>query len=297
MLIRCAGAAALLAGWTSAASAQPWQDALDRQEYAAAAALLQAEVFEHPGPPAARYPDARAVQRLAELYAEGRGVVQDRVTACALSNLASGAAVYQHGEKDARTVAIGRQVEAYCVPLSAAERREAMDANRCLPQGPAPRVLVESAARRIEVRRSALRIIERGREREHPLGPLVRCAQQVADVRHVRVPAPKGSRIGAREFVEIYAWHSTVNGAQRHRMLEWTAVELTPGAAIIRARTLLARAEGSAWPARPLPPEFTHPVRFSMQPSGDVRWRMTGKATLHGVIGRPASLRAASQAR
>ena len=284
----------MIAACSSAASAQPWRSAYDRQDYPAAAALLQAEVFEHPGQGAGRYPDPQDVQKLAELYAEGRGVPQDGVTACALANLASGAAVYQHGERDPRTAAIGRQVEAYCVPLSAADRRDAMDANRCLPQGPAPRVLVESAAHRIELTRSTLRITERGRERDYPLSPLVRCAQQLVDVRYARVPAPKGSRAVAREFVEVYAWHSTLNAGRRYRMLEWTAVELTPRAAIIRARTLLARAEGSAWPARPLPAEFTRPVKFSMQASGDVRWQMTGKTTLHGVIGRPAPLRAAA---
>ena len=287
----------MLAAWASAASAQPWRDAYDRQDYATAAALLQAEVFEHPPQGAGRYPDARAVQRLAELYAEGRGVEVDRVTACALSNLASGASVYEHGEKDARTVAIGRQVEAYCVPLSVAERREAMDADRCLQQAPAPRVLFESAARRVELGRSVLRITERGEEREHALGPLVRCAQQLADVRYVRVPSPKGSRARAREFVEIYAWHSTLSEGRRHRMLEWTAVELTRAAPMIRARTVLARTEGSAWPAQPLPLEFTRPVRFSMHASGDVRWQMSGKGGLHGVIGRPAPLRASSRTR
>lgn len=294
MLIRLAGAAALVAAAASAASAQPWRSAYDRQDYPTAAALLQAEVFEHPGQGAGRYPDSHAVQTLAELYAEGRGVPQDSVTACALANLASGAAVYQHGEKDPRTAAIGRQVEAYCVPLSVADRREAMDANRCLAQGPSPRVLVESPTRRIELTRSTLRVTERGREREYPLAPLVRCAQQLADVRYARVAAPKGSRVGAREFVEVYAWHSTTNGGRRYRMLGWTAVELTPRAAVIRARTLLTRAEGSAWPAPPLPAEFTKPVKFAMQASGDVRWQMTGKTGLHGVIGRPAPLRAAA---
>ena len=297
MHIRLAGAAALLAATASAASGQSWRSAYDSQDYPTAAALLQAEVFEHAAQSSARYPDPYAVQKLAELYAEGRAVPQDGVTACALSNLASGASVYQYGEKDPRTAAIGRQVEAYCVPLSVADRREAMDANRCLTQAAVPRVLVESPSRRIELTRSALRITERGHERDHALAPLVRCAQQLADVRYARVPAPKGSRAGAREFIEVYAWQSTLNGGRRYRMLEWTAVELTPRAAVIRARTLLTRAEGSAWPARPLPAEFTRPVRFSMQPSGDVRWQMTGKTTLHGVIGRPAPQRAAAGTR
>jgi hypothetical protein len=297
MFIKLAGAAALVAVWASPTSAQPWRSAYDRQDYPTAAALLQGEVFEHPGHGAGRYPDSHAVQKLAELYAEGRGVPQDGVTACALANLASGAAVYHYGEKDPRTAAIGRQVDAYCVPLSVADRREAMDANRCLAQGPSPRVLVESGMRRVELTRSTLRVSERGRERDYPLAPLARCAQQLTDVRYARVSAPKGSRAAAREFVEVYAWHSTMNAGRRYRMLEWTAVELTPRAAIIRARTLLTRAEGSAWPANPLPAEFTKPVKFSMQASGDVRWQMTGKTGLHGVIGRPAPLRAAARVR
>jgi hypothetical protein len=227
------------------------------------------------------------------MYAEGRGVPQDAMTACALSNLGSGASVYRHGERDPRTIAIQRQVEAHCVPLSADERREAMDAGSCFRQLPPQQALLESAARRVELARSRLTVVDRGRAQDYALTPLLRCAQQVPLARYVRVPAPKGSRLPAREFVELFSWHSTTKDGQPVRTLEWSAIELTPQAATLRARTILERGEGSAWPARPVPPEFTQGATFSMHKSGDVRWQMPGSPALHGVISRPGALRAA----
>ena len=117
MLTRTPAFAGLMLAWAAAASAQSWQDAYDRQDYPTAAAQLQSIVFEHPQG-TSRYPNPQAIQTLAQLYAEGRGVAKDPLTACALSNLGSGAAVYRHGERDARTIAIQRQVDWYCVPLT-----------------------------------------------------------------------------------------------------------------------------------------------------------------------------------
>lgn len=291
MRTRIGAVSGLILVWASAASAQPWQAAYDRADYPTAAALLQAAVFEH-SYSASRYPDVNAVQMLAQMYAEGRGVPQDAMTACALSSLGSGAAVYKHGERDPRTIAVQRQVEAYCVPLTAAERREAMQADGCFQQALTPRVLLESPARRIELGHSRLTVIERGRERQYAMKPLVRCAQQVPLVRHVRVAAPRGTKLAARDFVEIYSWHSSDRDGQRVRTLEWSAVELTAQAAMLRARTVLERGEGSAWPARGVPEAFATGATFSMNKSGDVRWQMAGRGGLHGMIGRPAALRA-----
>ena len=293
MRIRMAGVAALIAVSAAAAEAQTWQDAYGRRDYPTAASLLQAEVFEHPAHGGSRYPDIQAIQTLAQMYADGQGVPRDGLTACALSNLGSGAAVYRHGERHAKTIEIQRQVEALCVPLSAAERRDAMEANRCFQQGPAPSVLWESPMRKVEVSRTGLTVVQRGKTREHALAPLLRCAQQVPEVRHVRVPAPKGTKLAAREFVEIYSWHSGYKDGRRLRTLEWSAIELTGQSAELRARTILERGEGSAWPSRSVPEEFARPVTFAMNKAGDVRWQMPGRPGLHGLIGRPATLRAA----
>src|SRR5688572_21725170 len=137
MRIRILLCAALILGSTEIAFGQSWQDAYARHDYPTAAGLLQAIVFEHWPQGGNRYPDVEAIQALAEMYAEGRGVARDALTACALSNLGSGAAVYRHGDRDPRTVAVQKQVEAYCVPLSPDDRREAMDAASCLQPGPA----------------------------------------------------------------------------------------------------------------------------------------------------------------
>jgi hypothetical protein len=291
MLTRTPAFAGLMLAWAAAASAQSWQEAYDRQDYPTAAAQLQSIVFEHPQG-TSRYPDPQAIQTLAQLYAEGRGVAKDPLTACALSNLGSGAAVYRHGERDARTIAIQRQVDSYCVPLTAHERRQIVDADGCFQQGPAPVVLLASPTRRIEVAQSRLTVVDRGRPREYGLRPLLRCAQQVPVVRYVRVAAPRGSKVGAREFVEMYSWHSTTTGGQRMRTLEWSAIELTPQSAVVRARTVLDRGAGSTWPARPVPDVFSRGATFSMHRSGDVRWQMSSQ--LHGVIGRPSTLQAST---
>ena len=289
MLIKTPGAAVLMLAWATAVAAQSWQDAYDRQDYPTAAAQLQSIVFEHPQG-LSRYPDPQAIERLAQMYAEGRGVAKDQLTACALSNLGSGAAVYLHGERDARTIAIQRQVDTYCVPLTAQERRFIVESDGCLQQGPAPAVLLASGTRRIEVSQLRLTVVERGRPREFALRPLVRCAQQVPVVRYVRVVAPRGSKVGAREFVEIYSWHSTTTGGRRTRTLEWSAVELTPQSPVLRARTVVERGVGSTWPARSVPEAISAGAKFSMHKSGDVRWRLT--SNLHGVIGRPGVLQA-----
>jgi hypothetical protein len=294
----CAG---MLLGWADVTFSQTlpadWQDAYARHDYPTAAALLQTLVFEHSAQGGNRYPDVEAIQTLAEMYAEGRGVARDTLTACALSNLGSGAAVYRHGDRDSRTLAVQKQVEVYCVPLGAEERREAMDAAGCFQHGPIDGVLFSTPAKRIEISRSKLVVVEKERTREYGLRPLLRCAQQVPLVRHVRVGAPKGSRLRVREFVQIFSWHSTVKGGVRMRTLEWSAVELTPQSAMLRARSVLVRGEGSTWPARPVPDEFAGGAAFQMQKSGDVRWKMTGRSGLHGVIGRPSTLRASSNAR
>ena len=306
MRTRTTGLFGFLLLWAVVAAAQPsapaagtWQDAYARRDFPTAAAQLQAIVFEHPQatPGGSRYPDAHAIQTLAQMYAEGNGVPQDALTACALSNLGSGAAVYQHGERHSRTVAIQRQVEAHCVPLSPDERRDAMAANRCFQLGPAPRVLVESPSRRVELGRSRVIIEERGQAREYALAPTIRCAQQVPEVRYARVAAPRGTKLPAREFVEIYSWHSSFKDGRALRTLEWSAVELTGKGVVLRARTVLERAEGSTWPARSVPPEFSKPVKFAMHKSGDVRWQMPDRPGLHGMIGRPATLRASTGTR
>jgi hypothetical protein len=92
--------------------------------------------------------------------------------------------------------------------------------------------------------------------------------------------------------VEIYSWHSTTIDGQRVRSLEWSAIELTAQAPVLRARTVVERGAGSTWPARPVPDAIASGAKFSMHKSGDVRWRLTSR--LHGVIGRPSMLQASS---
>jgi hypothetical protein len=294
-LLILAGTDVALAQTAPASGQGTWHAAYARHDYPTAAALLQTAVFEHSPVGGDRYPEIEAVQTLAEIYAEGRGVSRDAVAACALANLGSGAAVYRYGDRDQRTLAVQKQVEAYCVPLSTDERRDAMDAAGCLQPGPASTVLFSVPSKRIEISRSTLVVVEASRTREYPLRPLLRCAQQVAVVRHVRVGAPKGSKLGVREFVQILTWHSSVKDGVRMRTLEWSAVELTPQSAMLRARSVLVRGEGSTWPARPVPDEFAGGASFQMQKSGDVRWQMPGHSGIHGVIGRPSTLRAATR--
>jgi hypothetical protein len=92
--------------------------------------------------------------------------------------------------------------------------------------------------------------------------------------------------------VEIYSWHSHPRAGVGVRTLEWSAVELARQSAVLRARTVLLKEEGSAWPARGVPEPFAKPVKYTMHKSGDVRWQIEGQSKLHGLIGRPSNLRA-----
>ena len=291
MLIRTPALAGFLLAWATTVTAQPWQEAFDRQDYPTAAAQLQGIVFEH-SQGVARYPDPQAIQSLAQLYAEGRGVAKDPTMACALSNLGSGAAVYRYGERDQRTAAIQRQVDTFCVPLTAEERRRIVEADGCFQQGPASAVLLASATRRIEVTPSRLTVIERGRRREYGISARSSAAHNRCPWFATCVCQRRADReVAAREFVEIYLWHSTANEGRQTRTLEWSAIELTAQAAVLRARTVVERGAGLTWPARPVPEAFLPGATFSMHRSGDVRWQLKLAAPRrHRSASHPASL-------
>ncbi len=240
-------------------------------------------------PGGSRYPDVHAIQTLAQMYAEGRGVPQDALTACALSNLGSGAAVYQHGERDPRTVAIQRQVEAHCVPLSTDERRDAMAANRCLQQAPAPRVLVESPIATRRARRA------RADRRANAVGRA-----------NTRSPRSSAARSRCRKCATS-AWRRRGERSCRHgsssrstrgtrpsrtvvrlRTLEWSAIELTAkGRRPSRADRPRARRRldvaGAKRPARVLETGQVRDAQVGRRPLADAR-----SPGLHGIIGRPA---------
>ncbi|MCA1563677.1 MAG: hypothetical protein LC804_26650 [Acidobacteria bacterium] len=138
-------------------TAQPWLEAYNGRDYSTAAAILKPMVLDRQGDPAQPYADARAVQALGTLYAAGNGVERDPVMACALFNLGSGAARYQHGSGHAVTKAAERLVEEHCVPLTPAERQEVADLAGCIRTGPVPQVLPISPGHRVEVSRTQLR--------------------------------------------------------------------------------------------------------------------------------------------
>jgi hypothetical protein len=221
------------------------------------------------------------------MYAGGLGVPEDRVMACALFGLGTGAAAYQHGETHAVPVTARRLLEEHCLRLSQDERRESMDLAGCFRDGPARQSLQLGRGHRVEVGRTALVVELNGRRRVHGLTGLTGCVQQIPLVRVTSVAAPKGSNRRNRQFIEVFAWRSGMRDGRAVRTLEWRALEVKGTNLIVAARAVLATAEGSAWPAPPVP-EPVRSVRLRMLKSGQVRWQTAGQPSTTGLI--PISL-------
>lgn len=290
--VACVAPVLLLASAATAA-AQPWSDAYKRADYTAAAALLQPLVFEHaPAEGEGRYPDARAVHTLGQMYAAGLGVPRDPVLGCALFGLATGAAVYQHGSGHAVTSVARRLLDEHCVRLSIEDRREAARIAACPSIASGAQAFVIGQAHRVEVSRGAVRIRHKGQRREHWLGDLVDCAPFVPAVRHTVVTPPSGSAKPVRHFLEILAWRPRAAGADRMiRVLEWRAVEIRGGDLVVAARTNLQTVESDATAGLPATNALKKRVSLRMLGDGRVRWQIAGEPRASGLVASPAASR------
>ena len=263
-------------------TAQRWLEAYTGRDYAAAAAILKPMVLDRQGDSEQPYADARAVQVLGTLYAEGNGVERDPVMACALFNLGSGAARYQHGSGHAVTKAAERLVEQHCVPLTPAERQEVADLAGCIRTGPAPQVLPIGPGHRVEVSRTQLRVATARDERDYALNRFVGCPRQVPLVRQTTATPPPRSGLAARHFIELFSWVS--DAASTSRRLQWTLLEVSGTSVAFRTRATVAQTDAE-WPADPLP-QLRARVILRMLKNGDVSWKASSSTPVSGVVPR-----------
>lgn len=282
-----AAAIGFLLACPAGALAQSWEDEYKRGEYAAAAATLHPLVFQHGESNRERsYPDSRAVQTLGRMYSAGLGVERDPVVACALFGLATGSAVYQHGDGHAVTAAARKLLDEECVKLTIEERKEAAKLAACPSMRTEPQTFDLGPAHRVGLNRGALRIQYKTDRREHWLGDLVDCAPIVPHVRYTAVRPAKGSKRPVRHFLEVTAWRAKPGPEGRTwQTLEWRAIEVRGTDLAVVARTTLETVE-SATPAGTASPG-ARPVAMRMLGNGQVRWQTTGKPRVSGVIARP----------
>lgn len=279
----------LLLACPASAPAQSWQDAYERGDYAAAAAVLHPIVFQHAASDRDRYyPDARAVQTLGQMYSAGLGVPRDPVVACALFGLATGSAVYQHGDRHAVTTAARSLLDEECVRLTIEQRREAAKLAACPSMRTAPQAFVLGAGHRVELTRGTVRVEHKTARRDHWLGDLVDCAPVVPLVRHTAVKPPRGSRLPPRHFLEVIAWRARPAGEGRTvQVLEWRAVEIRGTDLSVAARTALETAELDVAAPVPSPSAATRAVTMRMLSNGQVRWQTAREPRASGLIARP----------
>jgi hypothetical protein len=285
---------ALALACPAGALAQSWDDAYRRGDYATAAAALHPLVFQPAESDRERsYPDARATQTLGQMYAAGLGVARDSVVACALFGLATGSAVYQHGDGHALTDAARRLLDGECVKLTAEERTEAAKLAECPSMRLGTQAFTLGAAHRVELQRGVVRVHLKNDRRDHWLGDLVDCAPVVPAVRHTAVRPRRGSKLPVRHFLEVLAWRARPDrDGQAVHVLEWRAVEIRGTDLAIVARTTLDTADSVS--AAGTAPADARLVSMRMLGNGQVRWQTAQDPRASGIITRPTgSARAA----
>lgn len=280
---------ALTLACPAGALAQSWHDAYRRGDYATAAAALHPLVFQYAESDRERsYPDARAAQALGQMYAAGLGVTRDSVVACALFGLATGSAVYQHGDEHALTDAARRLLDDQCVKLTAEERKEAAKLAECPSMRAGTQTFTLGTAHRVELHRGVVRVHHKNGRRDHWLGDLVDCAPVVPAVRHTAVKPRRGSKLPVRHFLEVLAWRARPGGDGRTvHVLEWRAVEIRGTDLAIAARTTLDTADSMS--AADPPPAGAGLVSMRMLGNGQVRWQTAQDPRASGIITRPTS--------
>jgi hypothetical protein len=272
------------------AAAQDWAAAYDRGDYATASTLLHRMVLETDD---TLEVDPAATGRLGQMYAEGRGVRQDLVMACALFNLGLTAATYRHHPYDpvaapSRDVRDAEEVrDRQCGRLTDQQREEAMLLVGAVFVGPEEQTFDLATGHWIQVSRRGVHIDFKGATRFHHLPVTVNHGQQVAMVRHSVVQPPAASPdLGPRHFLEFFVWMSGPDseGGLR-RILVWNLTEVNALSLKPVVEEALIQGTGSIWPAAGVPADVREAVRLEMQSDGRVRWILPGEPARAGIVG------------
>ena len=270
-------AVVLLAIPPASASAQAWSDAYTAGNYEKAVDLLQQSVIDATqdmlmsGPP-------EPYRHLALMYADGRGVSKNEMTACSLAQMAGIAtmmtapnrygadipaydAAVKHSEEFTRT---------HCEPLMPDDRLTAGRSMGCFAFG-MPEETAIVAGRSVRIGRRGISVADSNEEPWELYG----CPQLVARVRTTSLAPPEDAAPGvaARHFIEVFSWSVGTKDASRVYVLRWDLFEVADKRLHLFAASdaLVTR---SSWPGRGLPTEVENGLTLEMIRSGHVRWKL-----------------------
>jgi len=287
MLTKLSLATLVLSAIPCAATAQSWQDAIKKGDYQAAVAILQPLAVKSLLMVNDR--DAEALQQLARMYAEGRGVAADPVLACGLAKMFSSTAEMQppatntldeFNARQARLKQIQDAVKTLCAPLSAFDR-ESADRIACFTFG-MPNEVMTLGSEAIRVDRGGIRLAsDSPRQSEIPAN----CPQLIARVRVITIEPPSDalSSVKARYFVEVLAWQAapSLEAANTLRyLLGWQLFELRGKKLEMAAMQNVT--DQDVWPAPALPNDIDARISMEMIRTGHVHWKIDGAPPKRG---------------
>jgi hypothetical protein len=277
-------AVVLLSLVPASASAQAWSDAYRAGNYEKAAGLLQ-QIVVHASEDVLMSTPPEPYRHLALMYADGRGVSKNEMTACTLAQMAGLAtlmtapnrygadipaydAAIKHSEEFTRT---------HCEPLMPDDRLTVGRSMGCFAFG-MPEETATVAGRSVRIGRRGISLADSNDEPWELFG----CPQLVARVRTTSVapPADAAPGVRSRHFVEVFSWTVRTKDAY---VLRWDAYEVADERIHFFAASdaLVAR---SAWPGAGLPVEIEKGLTFEMIRSGHVRWKLQGSPPKRGWL-------------
>lgn len=266
-----------LLAMVSPAAAQPWKAAHADGDHALTVRLLHEAVLE---PADGAEPDFEAAEALATLYAEGLGVQQDSVLACAILRGATAeAAARQHVAIARLTVAATSR----CATLRPKARAEADAMAGCYAFEVPFETFNLGHKQRVQSTRRGLRILDHDRTADVAIDT-PGCHRQLALIRYAPVLTPSpGQALGARHFFELFHWSSHRRDGRPVRVLSWTLVEVTGSIVRTLERETLLETSAAAWPpmhpAAPLPRTV-----FTAAADGVVTWRFDPAPERSGTL-------------
>ena len=275
----------LLSVVPAGASAQAWSDPYKAGNYDKAAELLQQTVIESMQDMLQSTPP-EPYRHLALMYADGRGVSRNEMTACTLAQMAGFAtmrtAPNRYGaDIPAYDAAIKDSEEftrTHCEPLAEDDRLTAGRSMGCFAFG-MPEETAILGGRSVRIGRRGIALAESNEEPWELFG----CPQLVARVRTTSLapPADAAPGVGARHFVEVFSWTVGKRDGSPLYVLRWDVYEVADKRIhfFVTGDEFVTR---SSWPGRGLPVEVEKGLTLEMIRSGHVRWKLEGSPPKRG---------------
>jgi hypothetical protein len=265
----------------SGVAAQSWRELYERGDFEGAAAVLHALVLD-PALSSDKIADVDAIETLARMYWDGKGVLQDRIVGCSFVQLALAEAGFGAQEPgDPRYVRIEQLKSATCGTLPEDDRVEAVQMLGCPRYGFDRQVFALDGGRSVEISRRGIRIDDGARQQSTPLPTT--CLERVAIVRHSAVDPPAGAQpdVVPRHFIELYSWRP-VSLRSPQRVLQWKLGEIVGSEIEWREMKELGQQGGAVWKDQEVPTDLSD-IRLEMSPIGEVRWHFNDRQ-LEGTL-------------